>query len=137
MITQQFVELTEMLRKSWSEMSPVARALNMGELKKTSNLSERELAKCFGVSKSEIHRMISVSKLSKAMLDKAKIHGTDYHTLCVYAESPESARKEQLWGEIVNGSIKKHKAAKEFLGDALRRNKKPIKKCHECKRKIA
>ncbi len=136
-VTREVRELTEYLKDKWSEMHWIDFATNLGEFQKTSNLSERKLAFCFSLSKSEVHRMLSVSKLSLQLRHVCKEFKTDYHVLCLFAEAPSSEIKEKLREQILNGSIKKHKAAKEFLGDFLRRNKKPLKKCKECKRKIA
>lgn len=117
-------QLCDQLKESWKEMHPVDKCVNLLHLKNGTQLSERDLAFCFQLSKSEIHRMISVSRLSQQMRDTCKEYGTDYHTLCLFAEAPSSERKEQLRERIVNGSIKRHKAAKEFLGSALRTGRK-------------
>jgi hypothetical protein len=123
-LTLETRQLCEQLKNSWSEMHWVDRSVNLLHLKKGTNLSERNLAFCFQLSKSEIHRMIAVAGLSQQMRDVCKEFDTDYHVLCLFAEAPSSARKEELRERIVNGSIRRHKAAREFLGGALRLGRK-------------
>lgn len=123
-LTAEIRELTNHLRQEWEDLTPIDLCNNMIALQETFKLSERKLALCFDLSKSEIHRILSVAKLSDALKATCKTFGTDYHTLCLLAEAPSSGRKEELLLKVLDGTVRRHKKAKEFLGDQLRKGRK-------------
>jgi hypothetical protein len=114
----------EELKKEWPSCDALTKCDDIGEFNSRHKLSERTLAFCFGISKSEAHRLLSIAKLSPDMRGLMAVHKTDYHALCAYVEAPISAKKDELKEKLLNGEIKTHKDVRSFLGEFARKKQK-------------
>lgn len=107
------------LKETWFDKNPIDKCEEMGDFQKEFSLSERKLAEIFKLSKSQVHRMLMVSRLPYDLRVAHLKFKTDYYTLCLYAELGESQVKNELGTLISQGLITKHVAAKRFVKNKM------------------
>lgn len=98
--------------------------------KSIEKLSERELARLVGRSKSEVHRMLDVTKADSDLREAVIQHKTDYHVLVRYFQTTGS-NQNKMYPLIINGTIKRHKEANSFLVDNKPSPKESLQRKHD------
>lgn len=82
-------------------------------------MSERELAREYGLAKSSVHRMLTVAYLPNELKKACLEFNTEKYVLVEYAELIESEHKRVLYSRILNGTITKRKQLWEHLSQIM------------------
>lgn len=82
---------------------------------KLTGASERKITASLGISKSEVHRCLSIARLPKEMKEAAKRFNTEKYVLIEWDELPKSDLKDELRGKILIGEMTKRIQLKRFL----------------------
>ena len=109
------IKKTPFKKKELEEMHWVELAEKVAQVQDQHNYSERELAKKFDISKSEIHRLLVLARLDKALLDKARNWPIEKYVLLEWAELDEGVFKEQLYHMIKSGKLQKRWQLKTLI----------------------
>lgn len=99
--------------------------------KKLTGASERKIQASLGISKSEVHRCLSIAKLPKNIKEAAKIHNTEKYVLLEWGALPTGTLRNQLKAKILDGSMRKRlqlKRAINAAGGVVKKASKTIKK---------
>lgn len=108
-------ELLEKLKNDLTlELHYFERADVIAEFKSKSGLSERALATALGISKSQIHRYIDLSRTRIDLRMAVLEHKTDFHVMARYWQATPALRV-LLRPLILSGQIKRHKEASAFI----------------------
>lgn len=78
----------------------------LGEFQEKLNVSERGLTRIFGISKSQVHRMLTVTKLPWSVLHYARTHELEKYVLITLAEMPVSEYRKIMIAKILQGSVR-------------------------------
>lgn len=109
---------TELLEKLKNDLSSdlhyLEKADVIAEFKSKSGLSERALAAALGISKSQIHRYIDLSRTRIDLRLAVLEHNTDFHVMARYWQTTPALRI-LLRPLILSGQIKRNKEASTFL----------------------
>jgi ParB family transcriptional regulator, chromosome partitioning protein len=82
---------------------------------KLTGASERKITASLGISKSEVHRCLSIARIPKDVKEAAKKFNTEKYVLLEWDELPRSALKEEIRGKILEGEMTKRLQLKRFL----------------------
>lgn len=77
--------------------------------------SERKIEIALGISKSEVHRSLTISKLSTLVKKSVKIHNIEKYVLIEYAHLTESPEKKKIERMIIHGMITKRSQFKKII----------------------
>ena len=93
------------------EIHYVSKANSIAFVKKTFHLSERDMAQQIAMSKSELHRMLKISRLPKEIKEKAVFNKIEKWALIRLSEASGVAYNEIYHG-IMTGQITRHSQVK-------------------------
>jgi hypothetical protein len=87
----------------------------VSDLKKLTNMSERNLAVALNMSKTEIHRLMVIADLPKSFKFIAQVTNMEKYVLLEWTELKDEKIKNKLGKKIVAGEIVKRKQLKNHL----------------------
>lgn len=111
METSANLQILKSLISSSSHYIDIAEA--MLEYKLSSNLSERSISAFTGVSKSEVHRLLKIARISPELKEAAKKHQINKYVLVIFSDKNYS-NKEQLARAITEGKLRSWSQAKRM-----------------------
>src|SRR5690554_2246288 len=83
--------------------------------KKLTGASERKIQAALGISKSEVHRCLTIARLPKAVKEAAKIHNTEKYVLIEWGALERGKVRNELKQKILDGVIKKRLQLKRAI----------------------
>lgn len=81
--------------------------------KKLTGASERKIQAALGISKSEVHRCLSIAKLPKQLKEAAKIHNIEKYVLIEWDALESGTLRNNLKKDIIDGKITKRTQLKK------------------------
>ena len=84
------------------------------EIAQTKGLSERKISALTGYSKSEIHRLLLISRLPEEVIRAAKAYNVEKYVLLEYTELPEP-HHTIIQNRIIQGSIVNRRALHRYV----------------------
>jgi len=84
------------------------------EIAQTKGLSERKISALTGYSKSEIHRLLLISRLPEEVIRAAKTYNVEKYVLLEYTELPEP-HHTIIQNRIIQGSIVNRRALHRYV----------------------
>ena len=82
---------------------------------KLTGASERKITAALGISKSEVHRCLSIARLPKDVKEAAKMFNTEKYVLLEWDELSKSPIKDEIKMKILAGEMTKRLQLKRFL----------------------
>jgi len=117
------------------ELHYIDKADGIGAYQKATGFSERKIQNALGISKSEVHRGLLISKLDMEVKEAAKQFNIEKYVLLEWDALEPGQFKDEIKDEIVDGRIVKRSQLKRMLaaGQILKigrktPRKKPVKK---------
>lgn len=86
---------------------------------KTTGASERKICDALGISKSEVHRSLLISKMTKKLKEAAKTHNIEKYVLVEFDALPNDGFKKEVEKQILAGDIVKRAQLKRILSTGL------------------
>jgi len=83
--------------------------------KKLTGASERKIQAALGISKSEVHRCLTIAKLPKTVKEAAKVHNTEKYVLIEWGALERGKVRNDLKKRILDGSLKKRLQLKRAI----------------------
>ena len=83
--------------------------------KKLTGASERKIQAALGISKSEVHRCLTIAKLPKTVKEAAKVHNTEKYVLIEWGALERGQVRNDLKKRILDGSLKKRLQLKRAI----------------------
>lgn len=83
--------------------------------KKLTGASERKIQAALGISKSEVHRCLTIAKLPKTVKEAAKVHNTEKYVLIEWGALEKGKVRNELRKKIMDGTIKKRLQLKRAI----------------------
>lgn len=86
---------------------------------KTTGASERKICDALGISKSEVHRSLLISKMTKKLKEAAKSHNIEKYVLVEFDALPTGNFKKEVEKKILSGEIIKRAQLKRILSTGV------------------
>ncbi|MCO4752963.1 MAG: ParB/RepB/Spo0J family partition protein [Bacteriovoracaceae bacterium] len=86
--------------------------------KKLTGASERKIQAALGISKSEVHRCLTIAKLPKAIKEAAKTHNTEKYVLIEWGALERGNVRNEIKKKILEGTITKRLQLKRAINAA-------------------
>lgn len=83
--------------------------------KKLTGASERKIQAALGISKSEVHRCLTIAKLPKTVKEAAKVHNTEKYVLIEWGALERGKVRNDLKKRILDGTLKKRLQLKRAI----------------------
>lgn len=84
------------------------------------NYTERDMSAIVDISKSEIHRMLTVAKTDIELRIAVLNFKIDYHALCIY-HSNNLVDQSELREKLLKGELKTHKQVRDYVQASYRK----------------
>lgn len=97
----------------------IDRADGILNYQKTTGASERKICDALGISKSEVHRSLLISKMTKKLKEAAKSHNIEKYVLVEFDALPNDGFKKEVEKQILAGDIVKRAQLKRVLTSGI------------------
>lgn len=113
---------------SREELHYIDKADGISNYQKATKVSERKIQAALGISKSEVHRSLLISKMTKKVKEAAKIHDIEKYVLLELGAVADKNLKKKLTERVVKGEITKRTQLKKAISSGVIKVSKGSKK---------